>query len=330
MIWLFLSVTICFSGGWIEKIATPSTLWIRSSGEGRESCFFQKHADDDDNAIAACAGQDMTACVGAQVKLSAAETRDPLGSKLRYSWFFNTRPLGSNATLFHPDSINASFVPDEPGEYYVTLEVKSEDGRTGADTVVIIAKDCSAHPVAAIRVETTVLRPGEVVLSAEDSSCVNDEIVRYEWEVVRKPNGSQTVVTGCEEAYLILDRVGNYRIRLTVGTARGFSDSVEIELKCIDGVIPPVYAYSQAFRVHGVMNSVGKLAVLIEFPGGTGDLTGIAVYGVNLGAVTLVGLIDLHPEKQVYSKVTDSFEQVFVVGKIDEKTVLVQHCHRLE
>lgn len=329
MIWLWLSFTICLSGGRIEKIVTPSEIFIHCTGNCESAVFIQKHAEEEDfSAIEACAGEDIVTCLGSAVTLSAASTHDPLGAKLKYHWFFYAKPWGSRVKLHCQDTMNPFFTPDISGEYYVTLEVEAEDGRTGADTVVVVAEDCKGYPIAVITTQTTVLRPGEVMLSAKESSCLNDEIVSYEWEVLEKPIDSRTTVSGCEEAYLLLDIVGRYRIRLTIHTMKGYTDSTEIDLNCIDGLIPSVYAYSQDFMVYGAMSGVKKTAVLIEFPNGTGDLTGLAVYGQNSEKTALIGTIDLDEEELCYSEVVDFFDQVYVAGMIDEKTVLVKFCDR--
>ncbi len=322
-----LAITIFMSGNGIEKIRTAGEIVYHDQASGVLHIIHTPHSEDI-SPISVSAGEDISTCVGSHISLSAAKTHDPLSSQLSYRWFFYSKPIGSSAFLWYSDGMNPEFVVDIPGEYFVTLEVKADDGRTGADTVLIKAEDCKGYPRAVITTAKTVVRPGEITLSAQSSTSVNDEIVSYEWGLVSRPAGSKATITGSVEAYLVLDQIGVYRVSLTVRTRKGYSDSQTIELRCIDGEIPPVYAFSQELILNGAMARQKKLAVLIEFPNGMKDLTGVAVYGKTGERVELLTSMKLSENESVYRKVVDWYENVYVVGKIHEKMVLVKHCDR--
>jgi len=329
VIGLILSFNILFSGIGIEKIQTPfDTFFYRLGCQSRLVVVPKPVCTDDISPISVSAGEDIATCVGSHVALTAAKTHDPLGSKLSFRWFFYSKPIGSNAQLWYSDTMNSEFITDHVGEYYITLEVSAEDGRSGADTIVVIVEDCNGYPQAVISTSKTVLQPGEVRLSAEGSHCINDEIISYKWTIVEKPDGSQAAVSGGVEAYMILDRIGLYRVCLTVRSMRGFSDSQTIDIHCIDGFIPPVYAYSQELTLRGVLGSVKKLSILFEFPNGTGDLTAVAVYGKRNGQVELIATVKLLASESSFRKVIDFYDYVYVMGMINEKMVLVKYCDR--
>ncbi len=331
MITFLLSFSIFYSGVGVEKLITPTDIVFARTGQSSriEAILIIPNPNGEDiSPIDVSAGEDIVTCVGSRVTLSAARTHDPLGCGLSYRWFFYSRPMGSGAVLWHNDSMNPEFNPDLAGEYYLTLEVRAEDGRTGADTIVVVAEDCNGYPRAVITTEKTVVRPGEVSLSAEGSSCVNDEIISYEWDILQRPSGSETTIGGSVVAYMVVDQIGLYQVRLTVRTRKGFSDMQTIDLRCIDGFIPPVYAYSQELLLRGVMGITKKTAILIEFPNGMGDLTGVAVYGRKGVKVDLLGTVKLQQDENSFRKVLDYYEDVYVVGMIHEKMVLVKYCDR--
>jgi hypothetical protein len=323
---IFLISTLFFSFGGIEKLETPNEIVFYKTGALQSIVIIPQPKGDDISPIETSAGEDISTCVGSQVKMTAAKTHDPLGCALSYRWFFYSRPQGSRAGLRYAETMNPEFIPDQPGEYYITLEVTASDGRTGADTIVVVAEDCTAYPRAVINAEKTVWRPGEVQLSAAGSSCVNDEIIAYEWLLLSRPAGSSAIIGGEIEAYIVLDQIGHYHVRLTVVSQRGYRDSCDLVLRCVDGEIPPVYAYGQVLYLPGVMGRVKKLSILIELPMGTGDLTGLGVYGRRAETTRLIKTIPLQQEVGRFAEVVEDFEEVYIVGMIDEKMVMVKSC----
>lgn len=319
---IVLCGSIFFAGQGIEKIKTEDGLMFHFFGEKQAAVIVNHPMNEDDGQVEADAGEDISTCVGSLVRLTAAESYDPLSQELEFHWYFYAKPSGSAAGLANAETMNPHFIIDKEGEYYVTLEVKAEDGRTAADTVVVVAEDCNGYPTAVITTEKTVLRPGEAVLSARQSSCINDEIVDYQWRILSKPRGSESTIYGSKEASIVLDEIGSYRIRLTIRTKKGLTDSEEVELRCVVGEIPPIYAYSQELTLTGAKGSIKKVSVLIELPDGAGDLTSVTVYGKNGNNTELLGNMKIAGSQMSFSKVVDYFSEIFVVGMIDEKMVV--------
>jgi hypothetical protein len=69
------------------------------------------------------AGDGQAAIVGQTVSLNGSASYDGNLDVLTYEWDFVLRPAGSQAQLSNPSSVEASFAPDEPGTYIVSLVV---------------------------------------------------------------------------------------------------------------------------------------------------------------------------------------------------------------
>lgn len=63
------------------------------------------------------------AVVGDRVNLNGGGSSDPNGDSLIYAWTLTTRPEGSAASLDGASTAEATFKPDQPGEYRVRLVV---------------------------------------------------------------------------------------------------------------------------------------------------------------------------------------------------------------
>ena len=88
--------------------------------------------------LSVTADADAIVLVGQSAALRATVADAADASGLTYAWSFVSRPGASAATLEAPDSAQASFVPDEPGDY--ELEVRVDvDGARGSDRVRVTA-----------------------------------------------------------------------------------------------------------------------------------------------------------------------------------------------
>ena len=66
--------------------------------------------------------------IGTPVSLQGAGSTDPENDSLSYQWSLIARPVGSAAALKNATSVEASLVPDLPGDYRVTLTVSDALG----------------------------------------------------------------------------------------------------------------------------------------------------------------------------------------------------------
>lgn len=97
------------------------------------------------------AGLDQTVTAGATVQLDASQSSDPDGDKLSYSWRLASVPIGSQAQLSDPTSINPTFVADVAGEYVAELIVTDGKGGQSSARVKITAQ---APPAPVIALDT--------------------------------------------------------------------------------------------------------------------------------------------------------------------------------
>ena len=84
--------------------------------------------------------------VNTAVALDGSKSSDANGDLLSYAWTLTSRPAGSNATLASATSAKASFTPDVPGAYAVTLVVN--DGRPNGTHASAVSITASAVNVA--------------------------------------------------------------------------------------------------------------------------------------------------------------------------------------
>jgi hypothetical protein len=91
-------------------------------------------------APVAHAGPDQTVTTGVLVTLTAAESHDPNGDPLTYSWQLQSKPAGSRAALADAASVHPSLTPDVAGLYVLSLMVHDGHTSSPADTVVIEAR----------------------------------------------------------------------------------------------------------------------------------------------------------------------------------------------
>jgi hypothetical protein len=90
------------------------------------------------------AGGGLNVYVGTTVTLNGTESYDPNGDPIDYGWALVSKPLGSAATLFGPDTSRPSFTPDVAGSYVVNLVVGDGSLVSQSSSVIITA---SAIPV---------------------------------------------------------------------------------------------------------------------------------------------------------------------------------------
>ena len=84
------------------------------------------------------AGEDSVAAIGDTVTLDGSASRDPNGDTLTFTWAMTSRPTDSLAELSTTSGKTTTFVPDQIGEYIITLRVSDgEDFST--DTVTVRA-----------------------------------------------------------------------------------------------------------------------------------------------------------------------------------------------
>ena len=105
-----------------------SDHWGSSVPDTMEVSFFNLKP-----VAGASSGQ--SGLVGSAVLLNGSGSADPNGDPLTYRWSFLSKPAGSGAALIDSSSATPYFVPDEPGNYLISLVVN--DGAVDSDAITI-------------------------------------------------------------------------------------------------------------------------------------------------------------------------------------------------
>ena len=189
----------------------------------------------------------VAATPGATVALSSENSSgafDPAsyGYTLAYAWSLPAKPAGSGATL-SSTSPTASFTPDVPGDYTVSLTVSQSAPRrvpAGTDYAVI---HVNAVPVATIAgpSSTDNVVPVTITGLATDPDVeAFGQSIAFDWVLVSRPPGSSATLSpigGTDNAMLAPDVKGVYEIGLRADD--GLDNSALAVFSFRSGPAPP-------------------------------------------------------------------------------------------
>jgi len=116
-------------------------------------------------APVADAGADQSVVVGDTVVLDASASTDPDDDTISYSWSLVSVPPDSFAELSDSNIASPSFIPDQPGEYQVSLVVSDDYTDSEADSVTITAislEDAAMQTIIEIQNEIVLLDPNSL------------------------------------------------------------------------------------------------------------------------------------------------------------------------
>ena len=184
------------------------------------------------------AGPDQTVPVGSTVQLDGIDSSDPENSPLTYTWFLNTRPAGSTATLSNGQIRNPTFVADLPGTYVAQLLVN--DGLVNSASDIVVIRTANRVPIANAGSDiANVPLNTQVSLNGTASSDPDGDAITYSWAFVQRPTGSVAALVNANTASpsFTVDIAGRYRVRLTVNDGQ-VSGSDEVDVTTVN--VPPV------------------------------------------------------------------------------------------
>jgi PKD repeat protein len=141
------------------------------------------------------------------VQFDGSESFSNTGAIIGWAWDFGDGNQGAGELIEHTFT--------EAGDYYTSLTVEDESGRTGVDSLKIVVSD---GPVASFTISPeTGLAPLEVVVDASSS---DGEIIRYTWDF-----GDGTVLNSGSvvETHTYTEN-GSYTIQLEVEDILGSTD----------------------------------------------------------------------------------------------------------
>ena len=162
------------------------------------------------------AGPDQVVRTRSLAQLDGSGSSDPDGDALSFAWMLVSQPVGSTAALRDPNAIDASLIPDLPGDYVIDLVVSDGLDSSTPDSVTITATDQA--PIADAGPDQSV-QPGTAVnLDGSASSDPDGQPLSFSWRFTAQPSGSTASLVGADTATpsFTADVAGIYIAELTV------------------------------------------------------------------------------------------------------------------
>ncbi len=196
------------------------------------------------------AGEDQVSLVGEAVRLDGSASSDADDDELAYSWRVAVKPAGSTPVLTDASTPTPTFTADVAGSYVVELVVNDGIEDSEPDTVTITVTN---RPVAVAgpdrygAVNSPILLDGSASYDPDEGESVTD----YEWTVVDRPVGAvaeiQPLAEPAAKVHLLVDRPGEYRVRLVVTDSVGEeSEPDEVRVVVVQTYVAPNPARHEA------------------------------------------------------------------------------------
>lgn len=262
--------------------------------------------------------------VGETAALDGTGSNDPDGDALTYNWSVTARPAGSTATI--PDAFgpNATFVPDQRGEYVFELVVSDYELSSAPATVTLNVPNRA--PVAVLEGPSTIDVGNEVQLSAAGSSDADGDALTYSWAVTAQPAGSTPAIVPLNDtgdAGFIADASGAYQVTVTV------SDGIDSSTATLDITASPSNTAPVLAPLQDVYTVEVGLALELDLEASDADGDPLSFFALPLplpagmSVDTQSGLVSFRPESGQEGSYTFTFGVSDGVLK-DQKTISLQ------
>jgi len=170
---------------------------------------------------------------GDVIVIDGTKSNDPDEDSISYQWQVIS-PDGSAVVI---TSINSKvdFIAESIGTYDVTLTVTDEKSAEGNTSLKVTVEEQS-QMVAVISTADSVKQGDKVTVSGASSELYKE--TDFHWQIIEKPASSlaQLNNTSTVEAYFNADKVGEYKVKLTLTDIDGAVASVE-EIITADSII---------------------------------------------------------------------------------------------
>ena len=213
-------------------------LVVNDGKDDSDPDFVTVVVDEPSTLPVANAGADQTVAVGGTAVLDGANSYDPNGLDLSYTWTVVSVPDGSvvNASaLSGADAESASFTVDKKGAYMLSLVVSNGLAESVADSVTITGLGTDTEPVADAGGDLSAEDCSDIQLDGSGSSDPDGDALEYFWEVQSVPSGSSATNDNfsdrrAEKPTFWADIAGSYIVSLTVsdGTEWSVLDNITL------------------------------------------------------------------------------------------------------
>lgn len=207
------------------------SLWVSDGESDSAKDYVVITTETPDSIPVADAGSDQTVGVGETVNLDGADSYDPKGAALTYTWTVVEVPEKSSVTtasLTGADAVSASFVTDARGVYVVNLAVNNGLSDSLADAVVITALGEDSAPTANAGEDINAEDCSTITLDGSGSVDPDGDSLKYYWEIQKKPSGSSASASSFSSVSAAsptfwADVSGTYVLSLTVNDGASWS-----------------------------------------------------------------------------------------------------------
>jgi len=170
-----------------------------------------------------------TVYINETITFNAAESHDPDGTIVNYSWDFGDGNTGTGITVSHDYSDN--------GFYLVTLTVTDNDGATASAHATKTVMN--RQPVASFTETAETVNTDETIsFDASDSSDPDGSIVNYSWDF---GDGAKGTGVSVQHAY---PQDGTYTVTLTVTDDDGATDTTSATKTVLNRI--PIASFTES------------------------------------------------------------------------------------
>jgi len=193
-------------------------------------------------APVANAGNDQSGFVGDLIILGGSASSDPNNDPLLYRWNLIGKPVGSNAQLINPFSVNPRFVLDVQGDYIIQLIINDGTVDSQPDTVFVTVGNL--RPVANADSDAVgdIFTGKTINLDGSNSFDPDGDPITYRWTFADRPAGSLALFDDATSPTpnFIIDVAGDYIPQLIVNDGQLDSDPTNVFIEgvqsCIDNL----------------------------------------------------------------------------------------------
>lgn len=177
------------------------------------------------DAVVANAGPNQSVQVGQTVTLDGGASKDEQGKPLTYQWAITQKPAKSVVTLTAPTTVRLTFVPDEVGEYELTLTVSNGEKSNTAKVLItasaaqplVLDKDITVKTV----LEDRIMNPNLPDYIVPKSIAVSHELTINPGVVIAFERDANFTIT--DRGFLIAKGTADKKIRFVgVNQSKGY------------------------------------------------------------------------------------------------------------
>jgi hypothetical protein len=188
-----------------------------------ETCLEVSKTKKPNTAPIADAGPNLGVKTDVQTELDGADSTDPDGDLITYSWSLTQKPSGSNAALQNATAPIAAFIPDIDGSYEVQLVVTDSKGvDSHPASIAIDASPANTTPIANAGPDLNTLTGTEVSLDGSASADTDGDTLSFNWVLFSLPDGSTASLnnTSASTPSFTPDVDGQYVLALVVNDGK--------------------------------------------------------------------------------------------------------------